>query len=290
MFAEINGCQVYYEVHGREDGHPIFFIHGGPGLGDCRADVNTFAPLGEDFKLVFMDMRGSGRSEEKPPYTHEQWANDIDQLRQLLRLDKITIHGSSYGGFISLEYALKYEQHLSHVLLNVTAASNEHHYLAIENALNSNLPGINKNMLERLFNGEVSSNEEFKEMYAAILPLYAAVKFDPEAARAKLESIYYHNATHNAAFHDNLRDYDIRNRLAEIKVPVLVTGGRVDWITPAVYSEEIANGIPGSKLVIFEKNGHSLVREESGQYLGLVKGFIEENSGQKEELHNAYHN
>jgi len=287
MFATINDCQLYYEVHGNENGHPIFFIHGGPGLGDCRADVHTFAPLGDQFKLIFLDMRGSGRSEEKPPFTHDQWIDDIDQLRQTLGLDKITIHGSSYGGFISLEYALKYQQNLSHVLLNVTAATNEHHYIAIENALNSNLPGIEKDMLERLFNGEVSSNDEFKEMYSAILPLYAAVEFDPVAAKAKLDSIHYHYATHNAAFHDNLRTYDLRGRLPEISVPVLVTGGRLDWITPAENSEEIAKGIPGSKLVIFEKNGHSLVREESEQYLALVREFIKEHSGQKEEVQNV---
>ncbi|CEG28708.1 alpha/beta fold hydrolase [Bacillus sp. B-jedd] len=287
MIAEINGCKIYYEVHGNENGHPIFFIHGGPGLGDCRADVATFAPLGEHFRLVFIDMRGSGRSEEKPPYTHEQWTDDIDQLRQLLGFDKITIHGSSYGGFISLEYALKYQCHLEHAFLNVTSANNDHHYAAIENAMNSNLPGIDRDMLDRLFNGRVSSNEEFKEMYTAILPLYAAVEFDPVAAQKKLDSIHYHYATHNAAFSENLPAYDVRSRLGEIQVPVMVTGGRLDWIVPADNAEEIAAGISKSKLVIFEKNGHSLVREESAKYIALVREFINEHTGRKEELHNV---
>jgi len=273
LIREINGCQIYYEIHGKDDGHPIFFIHGGPGMGDCRGDVKTFKPLGNQYKLVFLDMRGSGRSEEKPPYTHEQWTDDIDQFRKLLGFEKIAIHGSSYGGFISLEYALRFQEHLSHVLLNVTAASNKHHYLAIKNALKSDLPGINLEVLERLFSGSVKSNKEFKEMYAAIQPLYA-VQFNPEEAKAKLDSIYFHYATHNAAFRENLAHYDVRSRLQEIKVPVLVTGGRLDWITPAVYSEEIARGIFGSRLVIFEENGHSLIREKSEQYLLLLRDFM----------------
>jgi proline iminopeptidase len=273
MLTELNGCQIYYEVHGKEDGDPIFFIHGGPGLGDCRGDVLTFAPLGEEYKLVFLDMRGSGRSADIPPFTHAQWADDIEALRQQLGFGKIAIHGSSYGGFISQEYALRYPDSISHVFLNVTAANNEHHYMAIKNALNSNLPGINKGMLERLFNGEVASNEEFKEMYGAILPLYA-VEYDPEVGKAKLDAIFYHYATHNAAFHENLSQYDLRDRLNEIKVPTLITAGRLDWIVPAVYSEEMARKIPGSKLVVFEKNGHSLVRERSEEYLTLLKDFL----------------
>lgn len=275
MITKINGCDIYYEVHGKEDGDPIFFIHGGPGMGDCRGDVATFSPLGDQYKLVFLDMRGSGRSEDTPPYTHEQWAEDIDQLRELLGFEKIAIHGASYGGFISLEYALRFPERLSHVLLNVTAASNEHHNLAIENALNSKLPGIHLDMLERLFGGRVNSNEEFKEMYAAIQPLYA-VKFNPEEAKAKLDGIYFHYATHNAAFSENLAHFDVRSRLGEINVPVLVTGGRLDWIVPAKYSEEMAAGIPGAKLVIFEENGHSLIREKSGEYLNLVRNFLSE--------------
>ncbi|MCQ6530423.1 alpha/beta fold hydrolase [Bacillus mycoides] len=288
MFAEINECELYYEVHGEEDGQPIFFIHGGPGLGDCRADADTFTQLGDQYKLIFLDMRGSGRSEEKDPYTHKQWTEDIDKLREHLGLNQIIIHGSSYGGFIALEYVLRYPQNVSHVLLNVTAASNEHHYLAIENALNSHLPGINHGMLKRLFNGEVASNEEFKEMYSALLPLYS-IHFDPVVAQKKVDSIFFHYATHNAAFHENLAQFDVRDRLKEIKTPVLVTGGKLDWITPAIYSEEIAKDISGAKLFIFEENGHAVIREKSEQYISILRNFLNEQNV-KGEIKNVHNN
>src|SRR5690625_7089034 len=90
----INGCSLYYEKHGSA-GAPdtIFFIHGGPGLGDCRGDAATFKNLEDQYQLVFMDMRGSGRSGDVPPYTHEQWIDDIDALRKKLGLKKIILHG-----------------------------------------------------------------------------------------------------------------------------------------------------------------------------------------------------
>jgi proline iminopeptidase len=273
MFITINDNKLYYEVHGNEDGEPIFFIHGGPGLGDCRNDSQTFSVLGDQYKLVFLDMRGSGRSEANPPFTHEQWTADIHELRNQLELGKINIHGSSYGGFIALEYVLRYPEYVTRVMLNVTSSNNKHHHLAIENAMKSDLPGMDRDMLERLFAGKVASDEEFKEMFTTILPLYA-VQYDEEKARERLESIYFHYETHNEAFRNNLANYDLTERLHEIKVPVLVTGGRHDWITPAECSEEIAAGIKGSTLVIFENNGHSLIRERTEEYISLLKDFL----------------
>jgi len=273
MMTKINGCDIHYEMMGEENGKTIFFIHGGPGLGDCRGDVLSFSSLASEFRLVFLDMRGSGRSENIPPFTHEQWVEDINGLRQHLGLDTIILHGSSYGGFIVLEYLLKYQEYVSHAILNVTAANNEHHYAAIENALNSNLPGISPDRIRRLFEGLVHSDEDFKDLYAAIQPLYA-MKPDEETMKQKLESIYFHYQTHNFAFNHNLKNYDLTSRLQEIHVPVLVTGGRKDWITPIEYSEEIARGIESATLVVFEENGHSLVREKTDEYISHLKSFL----------------
>jgi len=273
MYATINGCKLYYEILGKENGDPIFFIHGGPGMGDCRGDIKAFSPLGDHYKLIFLDMRGSGRSEDVPPYTHQQWIQDIEELRNYLGLGKIKIVGGSYGGFLTLEYVLQYQENVTHVILRDTAPSSNYNDLSMEKALNSNLPGINEEMLERLFHGQVKSNEEFKEMFAAIQPLYTVV-IDEEANRKRLENMYFHYATHNYAFSENKPKYNLVEKLHKIKVPVLVTVGRHDWVTPVICSEDIAHQIESSSLVIFENSGHSPHLEENQEYLELVRGFV----------------
>jgi proline-specific peptidase len=277
MYKAINGCQIYYEVHGKEDGEAIFFIHGGPGMGDCRGDIAAFSPLGDEYKLVFLDMRGSGRSEDKPPYTHEQWTSDIDELRKQLGLEQIKMLGGSYGGFITLEYALRYPGNLTHIMLRDTAPSCNYNDQSTEKALNSNLPGINEDMLDRLFGGRVKSNDEFKEMFGAIQPLYTVV-WDEEKAKQRLDSIFFHYETHNYAFRVNQPAYDLTEQLKNIQVPVLVTVGRHDWITPVVASEDIHREVPNSTLVIFENSGHSPHLEENEKYLELVRDFIKAES------------
>ncbi|MFD1038412.1 alpha/beta fold hydrolase [Virgibacillus byunsanensis] len=273
MYTTINDCNVYYEVHGKDNGETIFFIHGAPGLGDCRADYNAFSDLEKDFKLVFLDMRGSGRSEDKPPYTHEQWAADIDELRNQLGIEKIMIHGGSYGGFLSLEYALRYPNNVSRVLLRDTAANQKFHHLSTKTALEADLPGVDKEMLDRLWEGRVFSDDDMKEIFGAILPLYT-VEYNPEKNKERIESIYYHYKTHNYAFSVNQPNYDIEDKLKEIEVPVLVSVGAHDWVTPVECSEVLAKEIPNSKLIVYKNSGHSPHVEENTEYLENVRDFI----------------
>jgi proline iminopeptidase len=53
-----------------------------------------------------------------------------------------------------------------------------------------------------------------------------------------------------------------------------VTVGRTDWITPVSSAETIASLIPDSRLVIFEKSGHSPQIEEAGKFEAVVREFL----------------
>jgi len=273
MYIKINDNELYYEIHGNPTGETIFFIHGAPGLGDCRGDIKAFSALGDHYRLVFMDMRGSGRSGGNPPFTHEQWTADIEEMREKLVDGPIKILGGSYGGFLTLEYVLRYPENVTHVLLRDTGSNNNFDHNSVNRALQSNLPGIEEDGIRRLFAGETKSNEELKEMFAAIQPLYTVI-YDEEAVKQRIESIYYRYETHNYAFRYNKTKFNLDDELHKITVPTLVTVGRHDWITPVECSELIAEKIPNSKLVIFENSGHSPQHEENEEYLILVRNFL----------------
>ncbi|HRP46933.1 MAG TPA: alpha/beta hydrolase, partial [Trueperaceae bacterium] len=63
--------------------------------------------------------------------------------------------------------------------------------------------------------------------------------------------------SNNYAFSRNLPNYDLRERLHELRMPVLITVGRFDWITPVSASEELARLLPNNQLAVFENSGHS---------------------------------
>ena len=70
-----------------------------------------------------------------------------------------------------------------------------------------------------------------------------------------------------------LGDWDITDRLGEIRVPALVLVGRHDHATPAL-AQTIMDGIRGSEMIVFENSGHHAHLEETGLYLKTVQNFL----------------
>lgn len=274
MFVTINGAELYVDIQGR-GGPTIIAHHGGPGMGSHHNAKAAFAPLADRYRIVSFDARGSGRSSALPPYTHAQWVSDLDGLREHLGLERFIMTGGSYGGYIALEYTLAHPERVTHLILRDTAASHAYEAQAKATALAraAEFPGINAADLDRLFAGKVRDDDDFRQLFASIAPLYDA-NYEPERTRRWVEEITFRAETHNAAFSQNIPNFDLTGRLGEIAVPTLVTVGRHDWITPVEASEEIAAGIPDAELVIFENSGHSPQQEEHERFVAVVRDFL----------------
>jgi proline iminopeptidase len=273
MIIPINGADLYVDVQG--EGSGIIAHHGGPGMGSHANDKTAFAPLSDTFQVISFDARGSGRSAQVPPYTHAQWVADLDALRAHFGFETFIMTGGSYGGYIALEYTLAHPERVSHLILRDTAASHKFESQAKATALarSKEFPDINQTDLNRIFAGQMESDEDFKRTFATIAPLYAA-NYDPEKTTRWVETIRFHAETHNYAFSQNIPHFDLTSRLSEIKVPTLIVVGRHDWITPLEASEELAAGIPGAELVIFENSGHSPQQEEHERFIQVVREFL----------------
>lgn len=275
VFIDINGAQLFYEIDGK--GKPVLTLHGGPGIGDHGDNKKMFASLETKFQFIYYDQRGNGQSEKCDPatYTHSQYVEDAEHLRQKLNYGKIAVSGGSYGGIIALEYALKYPDSISCMVLRGTAASYELQHAAFENALKKNVPGVTKELLEDLFFGRMRDDEDLKQKFATILPLYS-LSYDPEKKKALLDRKQFFSATHNAFFTREFPQYNIRDRLREIAIPTLIMAGRYDWITPIQFAEELADNIPNAKLAIFEKSGHSIHSDEPEKFYRVVTDFLKQ--------------
>ena len=272
----VNGARLYVETHGPDDAPALVILHGGPGLGDCRDQVRDYGALADEFRLVFYDARGSGRSEDAPPYTHEQWVADADQLTRQLGIETFALLGHSYGGIVAQEYALRHGDRLRQLILVDTTPSTVENEEAIARALAAQLPGIEEGWLRKLFEGRVDSDAEMRQMWELLLPLYFEGPFDPDLPRQKAEQTYFHFATHNYAFSVNNPAYDVRDRLRSVNVPTLVICGGNDWITPLKLSEDIVSRIPDCRLEVFAHSGHMPMLEESERFLAVLRSFLRE--------------
>lgn len=287
MYAEINGAELYYEALGDEDDPAVVALHGGPGVGDHAKPKAAFEPLTDDYRLVVYDHRGCGRSEVTGPFSNEQYADDLEALRQHLGVDEFVLYGGSYGGFIAQEYAIRYGDRLAGLVLRDTAATPDHDEAARENARAGlpevrergiDVPEITMEELDRVFAGDVASDEEFARIYHGMLPLYAPDldAFDADEAREAIDDLQFHHETHNVMFSEAHPNMDYTPDLPDVDVPALVTVGRHDWITPVEASEEIADLLPDSRLVVFEESGHSPNLDQQDDYLARFREFLDE--------------
>lgn len=277
MRVDINGNPLEVEVLGDHGaGAPTMIVHhGAPGLGTRAEPRTAFGPFSDVMRVVIFDARGSGESGLTPPFTHEQWVADVDALREWAGAERIVMAGGSYGGFISLEYAIAHPDRVRALVLRDTAADNSFDRRARENALSSSRVQIDQELYDRSFSGRLRDDAEFERSWRMIVPLYDH-DLTPEKVEARLRNTIYHHEAHNAAFAENMPNYDIKDRLPSITAPTLVTVGRHDWITPVEASEQIAALIPNSRLVVFESSGHSPQLEEPELFQRTVRAFLAE--------------
>src|ERR687885_1892769 len=195
MRAKIRDTEIYFDVEGSSlvvDGprmreKPIaFVIHGGPGA-DHTSYKPTFSPLSRKLQLVYFDHRGQGRSARGPKetYTLDNNVEDMEALRQHLGLDKIVVLGTSYGGMVALAYAVRYPQHLSHLIAVVTAPN--HRFLErAKQILAERGTDEQKAVAEKLWEGGFASEEELRHYFDVMGPLYS-LKHDPVKAKERRE-------------------------------------------------------------------------------------------------------
>jgi len=115
-FVDARGVMIYYVEMGH--GSPLLVVHGGPGASH-EYFLPWLLPLARTNRLIFIDERGSGRSERVEDihqYTVENMVEDVEAVRTGLGLGKISLLGHSYGGVLAQAYALKYQKNLSHLI------------------------------------------------------------------------------------------------------------------------------------------------------------------------------
>jgi proline iminopeptidase len=270
----IRGISLNVNLMG--SGTPLVLMHGGPGL-----DYQTMLPLqplADQNTLVFYDHRCNGRSEgaEVSSMSWENLTADADALREKLGFDQWAVIGHSFGGNVALEYALRYPQSLSRlVLMNTGGDQWWVNHNAPELLAKRGYSPSAVNAACRFFNGQIAPSEflltymkfsnaynyrnSFTEIIQGIL-LGHMPKFKPEALIFGYSQL--------------LKEWTVMNRLNEIQVPTLVLAGRYDFLFPTEHQVALAAGISDARLEIIENAGHNPHMEQRKAVLRLIRDFM----------------
>ena len=275
----IRDVSLFVKVIGK--GYPLVLMHGGPSLD--HTTLLDLQPLADQFTLVFYDHRCNGRSEgaEVSTMTFENLTADADALRQALGFDHWAVLGHSFGGNVALEYALRYPQSLSHLILMNTGGD--------QWWVNQNCPeilakrGYHASAVQaarRFYNGQITPNEylptfmKFMSAYSyhnnllyhpSLMALALKVGLGPPM-KMRPEALIFGYQT--------LQGWTVMDRLSEIKVPTLVTAGRYDFLFPPEHQAILADRIPNARLELIECAGHNPQIEQPEAVIEIIRSFL----------------
>jgi proline iminopeptidase len=289
-FVDANGVLIYYEALGQ--GQPLLILHGGPGASHDYF-LPYLLPLARTNRVVFIDERGSGKSEkleDAKAYTVENMVEDVEAVRQRLGLGRMNLLGHSYGGVLAEAYALKYQHNLAHLILGSTFHSTK--------ALNEVFRQMKANMTPELRHridamekaglfGHGKAYEQGRYTTDYMVAAWGEGYFpyvyrrrpdpgyDPTNTAGMAWDLYREMwGSHGEFIVDvNLVSVEYADRLPSITVPTLITVGDHDQVAPSI-SEEMHRLIKGSMLSLIPEAGHMTFVDQPTLYVKVVNDFL----------------
>ena len=269
---------LYADESGSPYGLPVLFIHGGPGAGCDAMSRRFFDP--NLYRIVTFDQRGCGRS---TPHANLEknttWdlVADMEQIRELLGIDKWVLFGGSWGSTLALAYAQKYPQRVHALILRgiFLCRPQDFHWFYQEGASRlfpdywedylAPIPAAEQGDLIKAFHTRLTSSDEIAQMQAARAwsgweGRTATLRPNPQVVdrfhdRAlSIDRIECHYLTNKAIHeHDNL----LRDMPKIAHLPGIIVHGRYDVICPLDNAWALHKAWPNSELQIIRDAGHA---------------------------------
>jgi proline iminopeptidase len=247
--AELDTASVTYSDIG--EGLPMICLHGGMGVDARSLQVPGILDL-ERFgiRLIIPDQRGHGQSSTgtDTDYNHARWIADIGDVAKHVGLSRFALLGHSYGGFLALEYAVRWPESLTHLVLVGTSAGPVR-------------------ASTRTFGSDTALRKYFREMWPIL--------FAGENKHWELfEAVGFHAAPYNAAFGRELPAYDLRDRIGAVDVPMLLIVGSKDAYLP--HMDWLSSHAKQATLCVIEDVGHFPFVEAPDKFVTAVASFLTE--------------
>lgn len=206
-YADVNGINLYYEIHG--SGRPLVLLHGGLGSGEMFAPI--LPQLAASHQVITVDLQGHGRTADVDrPIDVRLMADDIAALIDHLGLDKPDVVGYSLGGGVALHLAFRHPEKIRRLV----AAS-----------ANVRRDAIPAEMLAQQGQVNAAAAEFMKTtpMYES----YVRVAPHPEDFPKLLDKMGRSMA----------EDFDFSDDVRGLKMPTLIVAGDADMAPPSHYVE-----------------------------------------------------
>jgi len=255
--AYINGYAIRYLDHGPADSRTLILLHG---IGASAERWSRVIPtLAKYFRVVTPDIVGFGYS-DKPTveYTMDFFLDFFDGFLESLEVTKVSLVGSSFGGHLATEFALRSKRKVDKLVLTSPAGM-----------MRTSTPTLDGYIMAALYPTYENAHKAFKEM-----------AHDPDAVTKEIVMDFVNrmrlpNAKY--AFMSTLLGMryapNLQGRIGKIISPTLLVWGDADRMIPVQYAKEYSE-IPDSELVVIKNCGHTPYVEKPMTFNKVVLKFL----------------
>lgn len=217
-YAEVNGLNMYYEIHGK--GKPLVLIHGGGST--IQTTFGRIIPLlVRHRQLIAVELQAHGHTNDRDAaLSFEQDADDVAAILSYLKIPKAVFLGFSNGGQTAIEIAIRHPQLVNKIILASTfykrSAAVPQFWEGFDKATLNDMPEV-------LRAGFLTANND---------PVALQNMFNKDVQRMK-----------------TFKDWE-DDQLRSIQSPTLIINANHD-VGSVEHAVEMHRMIPGSELVIF---------------------------------------
>src|SRR5271166_695850 len=255
-FLDLSNHRIHYALSGPPDA-PVLLLSNSLGTNFSMWDPQL-PEFEKHFRVLRYDTRGHGQSMVTPgPYTFEQLSGDVVALLGVLEIARANFCGLSMGGMTGLWLARHAADRLRKLVVSSAAAkfgTAETWNARIATVRQSGMRSVAAQVVERWFTPEFRASS-------------------PEAARATQQMLEATSPEGYVACCAALRDTDLRETVAEIRVPTLIVSGAKDPVSPPADGKYLAEKIPGAQYAELQAAHLSNV-EASAAYTSAVLQFL----------------
>ncbi len=271
-----DGVQLAYARMGQ--GFPL--VKTGHWMTHIEADFDSlvwrpyFREMSRDNTFIRYDARGNGLSDrEVPDVCFDDFVSDLETVVDAAGIDRFALHGLSQGCAVSIAYAVRHPERVSHLVLlgGYPVGWKKRARTAAEKE-------AGEAMLTLVRLGWGQENPAFRQMFTS--------QFIPGATKEQADwfNEFQRICCSPADAARNLianGDVDVMSLLPQVRVPTLVMHARHDARVPFESGRRLAAGIPGARFVPLESQNHVLMEGEPAfvRFLEEMRAFLRPNAG-----------
>jgi len=262
-----DGIELSVREWGDPDGPEILLIHGQAQCHLCF-ERQTGSALARRHRIVAFDLRGHGASEKPLEARFYQdgraWADDVETVLDAKQLRRPVVVGWSMGGRVTRQYLIHYgDRRLGGI-----------NFLSTRPIEDPSVVGPGS------FARSTAGTGDLKARLDAEIGFLRDCYAKPPAAEDLLIAVAY-NALVPRPVRDALRQWSTEPEAAtaalqRVRVPTLITHGRLDRIVLPAAAEMTAAAVKSSRISWYEDCGHSPFYEDAPRYNRELEAFVAE--------------